>query len=437
MMNHIFIVVVLLAILIAAFSGGMQAVTQGMVQSALEAAKIAIGLIGVMAFFLGIMKIADDAGLLGSMSRAVAPVMRRLFPSIPTGHPAMSAMLLNITSNFLGLANAATPFGIKAMEELDRLNPRKGVATNEMVMFLAINTSGLAILPSGVMSIRAELGSSDVAAIMPTTWVATLSATVVGITAAFLLSRLRRFRIEPAAPDAVSDRPAASGADTGTGSEPNPRLGPRPRFGQEVIVVVALSYLVAAVLFLVGWPFSELDFKARVMNVMSYWILPALVGGMILYGWTRGVRVYDSVVEGAKEGWRVAKRIIPYLVAILTAVGMLRASGAIGKMSQMLSVITEPVGLPAEALPMALLRPFSGSGAYGLMTEIMQIHGPDGYIGKLVSTFQGSTETTFYVLAVYFGAVGIRKTRHALPACLAADVAGLTAAVIICNLLFG
>jgi spore maturation protein SpmB len=388
-----------------------------------------------MAFFLGLMRVVQDAGLLRVLARAVGPVMRRLFPGVPEDHPAMSAMILNIASNMAGLANAATPFGIKAMEELDKLNGRKGTATNAMVLFLAINTAGLAILPTGVIALRASLDSANAAGIWFPTWFASGTATVVGVTAALLLSRLPVYRrTAPPILDSARDESAAVPPDDaphGTGP-----ARPAPIWRRAVM----LLFWAAFACLLVRHVWLSLD-GARpgevALGVASYWMLPALVGLLVLVGWVRGVRVYDSLVEGAKEGFQVALRIIPYLVAILVAVGMLRASGGIDLMVRFLGPVTDLIRLPAEALPMALLRPLTGSGAYGIMAEIMTVHGPDSLIGYMVSTFQGSTETTFYVLAVYFGAVGVRESRHTLPACLLADIAGILAAVFIVNVMFG
>jgi len=362
--------------------------------------------------------------------------MRRLFPSVPEDHLAMEAMILNISSNMMGLANAATPFGIKAMEGLDQLNGRKGTATNAMVLFLAINTAGLAILPSGVVALRASLGSEDAYGIFLPTWFASGMATAVGITAAFLLSRLRRFR--DTEPEVVAHAPDSGGTTaSGEGQRVDAeRLLRRPRSGPLVVGLFWLAFF--AVLGRHVWIQSaEQSWPDLLRGVMSFWVLAALVGGLILFGWSRGVKVYESLVEGAKDGFKVALRIIPYLVAILVAVGMLRSSGGIDLVVQLVGPFTDRIGLPAQALPMALLRPLSGSGAYGIMAEIMTVHGADSFIGYLVSTFQGSTETTFYVLAVYFGAVGVKETRHALFACLLADVAGILAAVFIVNLIFG
>jgi len=432
MLNIIFVVIVLCSILMAAFTGRMEGLTLAVVNSARDAVTLALGLIGVMAFFLGLMKVAEEGGILRVVTRLLHPVIRVLFPGIPKGHPAASAMILNIASNMLGLANAATPFGIKAMMELDKLNSRKGTATNAMIMFLAINTSGLALLPSGVISVRAAAGSADPAGILVTTWFASGMATVVGVSIAFLLSRLPWYAgSEPAglAPESIVEV-----SSSGDQEPPKPALS-GPRGGLWIGLAVAAAFLAALGRYLLADGGAGL--QDRVSDVFSYWLLPALIGGLILFGWVRGVKVYDCLVEGAREGWSVAKRIIPYLVAILVAIGMLRASGGIELLGWALGDFTSWIGMPAEALPMAVMRPLSGSGALGVMAEILNTHGPDSFVGYMVSTFQGSTETTFYVLAVYFGAAGIKKTRHALPACLTADVAGILAAVFIVNLLFG
>jgi len=432
MLNSIFVVIVLGSILMAAVTGRMGGLTLAVVNSAKDAVTLALGLIGVMAFFLGLMRVAEEGGILKAVTRAVHPVVRRLFPGIPEGHPAIAAMILNIASNMLGLANAATPFGIKAMLELDKLNSKKGTATNAMILFLAINTSGLALLPSGVISVRASAGSHDPAGILVTTWVASGFATLVGVTAAYLFSKLPGYaRTEPPALDpGIPEAPPAAAEE----SRPEDHRA-RPRGGRWIVLVSALVFLAALGRYLAVGAGDR--FQDRLSQVFSYWLLPALIGGLILFGWARGVKVYDCLVEGAKEGWSVAKKIIPYLVAILVAIGMLRASGGIDLLGTLLGGVTGMIGMPAEALPMALMRPLSGSGALGVMAEILKTHGPDSFIGYMVSTFQGSTETTFYVLAVYFGAAGIRKTRHALPACLTADLAGILAAVFIVNLLFG
>ncbi len=429
MLNGLFIIVVVSSILLAGLTGRMEPLTQTILTSARDAVTLAIGLVGVMAFFLGLMRVAEDGGLLRQIARAIGPIMRRLFPGVPIDHPAMSAMILNIASNMLGLGNAATPFGIRAMEQLDTLNGRKGTASNAMVLFLAINTAGLAILPSGVVGLRASLGSADATGIFFPTWFASGAATLVGILAATALARLPRFQqTEPPAiaPEAASTT-AAPAVDEAVRA---------PTWRRWVVWIFWAAFLAVLARHFLVPPVAE-PLPTLVRGVLSFWMLPALVAGLILYGWQRGVRVYDSLVAGAKQGFEVALRIIPYLVAILVAVGMFRAAGGIAAMVTIVSPLTNLIGMPAEALPMAVLRPLTGSGAFGVMAEIMNTHGPDSLVGYMVSTFQGSTETTFYVLAVYFGAVGITETRHALPACLLADLTGILAAVFIVNVMFG
>ena len=434
MLNGLFVFIALASVLFAAVTSQMQPLTDAIITSARDAVDLAIGLIGIMAFFLGLMRVASDAGLMASISRAVSPVMRLLFPSVPAGSPAMSAMVLNISANMLGLGNAATPFGIKAIEELNKYNSRTGTATNAMVLFLAINTAGLAILPSGIIGIRAALGSADASGIFFPTWFASASATLVGVTAALLLSRLPRYRATEPPPLAVPAAPAETSRVDATAPPALP-LTPSPARR-----LLGWAFWVGFLLFAVR------DFVARsrtetVLDVLrdmaSFWILPALVATFILYGWVRHVQVYESLIEGAKEGFQVALRIIPYLVTILVVVGMFRASGGLGLLIDVIAPVTALIGMPAEALPMALLRPLTGSGALGVASEAMTAYGPDSLVGYMVSTYQGSTETTFYVLAVYFGAVGVKETRHVIPACLMADVAGILAATFIVNLMFG
>ena len=443
MLNGIFVVIVLFSILMAAFTGRMEMLSKAVLESARSAVTLALGLIGVMAFFLGLMRVAADGGLLRIMARAVHPVMRFLFPAIPRDHPAMSAMILNITSNLLGLGNAATPFGLKAMMELDRLNNEKGTATDAMVLFLALNTSGLALLPLGVISLRAAAGSQDAAGIMATTWFASGCATVAAIVAATLLSRTPRYRLAKTIQSQAdqdrrtettsSDRAVAD--DASMTPQPQPELAP-PRWGKPVVPLFYLL-LVTALAMHIWHEAGITPTLDLVRSIMSFWILPALIAGLVLFGWARGVRVYESLVEGAKEGFQVAVKIIPYLVAILAAIGIFRASGGLELLAKAIGPVTNLIGMPAEALPVALVRPLSGSGALGVMTEIMNAQGPDSFTGYMVCTFNGSTDTTFYILAVYFGSVGIKRTRHALPACLTADVTGILAAVLIVNLLFG
>ena len=436
MLNGLFVSVALASVLLAAATGRMEDLTGSIITSARSAVDLAIGLVGVMAFFLGLMRVAENGGLMATVARLVRPLMRRLFPGVPADSPAIGAMILNISANMLGLGNAATPFGIKAIQELDKLNSRPGTATNAMALFLAINTAGLAVLPSGMIGVRASLGSADAAGILFPTWFASGSATIVGVTAAILLSRLVWYRRnEPPAPAEVSaadESPADAPRPADAMQAPLEPLSPRiwlARLFWAGLLALALRDLLARL-----GSESALD---AFRGMTSFWVLPALVSALVLYGWVRGVRVYDSLVEGAKQGFDVALRIIPYLVAILVMVGMFRAAGGIDALVSVLGPVTVLFGMPAEVLPVAVLRPLSGSGALGVAAETLQTYGPDSLIGYLASTVYGSTETTFYTLAVYFGAVGVRNTRHTLPACLLADVAGIIAATFIVNLLFG
>lgn len=401
----------------------MDALGTAMLDAAKSSVTLALGLIGVMALFLGLMKVAEAGGLLVIIARLLRPLMVRLFPEVPADHPAMGAMIMNLSANVMGLGNAATPFGIRAMQELDKLNPHKGTATNAMVLFLAINTSSVTLLPTGVIAIRAAAGSTDPAAIVPTTLFATICSTTIAILAARFYSR---FTAVPAGPSATaSDAPSDVASAEDPLAEPAPDTPPGyPAW----VSALALACVVGMVPLTIFWG-----------QAIAPWIIPGLMVGLLTFGALKRVNVYEVFVEGAKDGFEVAVRIIPYLVAILVAVAMFRASGAMDLLIQPLGAVTRLVGLPPEALPMALLRPLSGSGAYGIMVSIINdpAVGPDSYTGLLVSTLQGSTETTFYVLAVYFGAVQIRRIRHALAAGLTADFAGVVAAVLICVWLFG
>ncbi len=396
----------------------MEILSRAMIESAGGAVELAIGLVGVMALFLGLMKVAEAGGMLTILARLIRPLMVKLFPDVPPDHPAMGAMILNLAANALGLGNAATPFGIRAMQELDTLNPQHGTATDAMALFLAINTSSVTLLPTGVIALRAAAGSSDPAAILPTTLFATIGSTTVAMIAAKLYGKLARLK-NKAGTDAEE-------TSTNDGMEAVPLKEAAEGYPLWVSLA-ALAALVASIPLAVVYGRS-----------VSPWIIPVLMVGFLGFGVVRRVRVYEVFVEGAKEGFRVALRIIPYLVAILVAVDMLRASGAMDAVVGVLGGITGRFGLPAEALPMALMRPLSGSGAYGILASIINdpAIGPDSYTGYLVSTLQGSTETTFYVLAVYFGAVQVRRVRHALAAALTADVAGVIFAVLACSFFF-
>ncbi len=456
-MSAIFFAIVLIAFVVAGFReltwtsppigagdaaqavGPMQELATAMIDAAAGSVTLALGLVGVMALFLGLMKVAEEGGLLVIIARTVRPLMVRLFPDVPADHPAMGAMILNMAANALGLGNAATPFGIRAMQKLEDLNPVRGTASNAMVLFLAINTSSVTILPTGVIALRAAAGSVDPAGILPTTLFATICSTTVAIIMAKLCQNL--WPVAPPTseePSALSSAPPAAKADgegamaDGADSTEDDEPVAIPAGAGDAYPVWVSWLALAGIAALV--PLTIFHGRA-----IAPWIIPGLMVGLLGFGAMRRVNVYEVFVEGAKDGFRVALKIIPYLVAILVAVAMFRSSGAMDLLIGPLGAVTSLVGLPADALPMALLRPLSGSGAYGVLASIIQnpAIGPDSYTGYLVSTFQGSTETTFYVLAVYFGAVHIRRIRHALVAALAADVAGIAGAVFIVSYLYG
>ena len=358
--------------------------------------------------------------------------MVRLFPDVPPDHPAMGAMILNFSANALGLGNAATPFGIRAMQELDKLNAHKGTATDSMVLFLAINTSSVTLLPTGVIALRAAAGSADPAGIVPTTLFATLCSTTIAIIAAKMFQRY-------AAKPSMEEPPPEGGSHAEALFDLGSEAAPAVEESAERTIESHAGYPAWVSVAVLGGIVALIPVTVLYGRAIAPWIIPGLMVGLLGFGYARGVRVYESFVDGAKDGFLVAVRIIPYLVAILAAVGMFRASGVMDIVVTGLGSVTGLVGLPGEALPMALLRPLSGSGAYGILASIIQnpAIGPDSYTGYLVSTIQGSTETTFYVIAVYFGAVQIRRIRHALPAALTADAAGIIATVVICTYLYG
>lgn len=461
-MNVVFFVFIVVAFVVAAVrevtwmppasdpeaASPMQALGLGIVDQAESAVMLAIGLVGVMALFLGLMKVAEEGGLLRIIAKALRPLMVRLFPEVPANHPAMGAMILNLSANVLGLGNAATPFGIRAMQQLDALNPHKGTATNSMVLFLALNTSSVTLLPTGVIALRAAVGSGDPAGIVPTTLFATLCSTTVAIIAAKMLQRVwsaPAHVVASKADDSGTPVPGGQIAYSAAATDDPTRLQVKDPKGEGGAAEPPLppeadeAYPAWISMLVLGGIAALVPLTVLYGREVAPWIIPSLIVLLLTFGAVKRVRIYEVFVEGARDGFQVALRIIPYLVAILVAVAMLRESGALELLIQPLGRITMLIGLPADALPMALLRPLSGSGAYGVLASIIQdpAIGPDSYTGYLVSTFQGSTETTFYVLAVYFGAVQIRRIRHALAAGLTADIVGIFAAVAAVAYLYG
>ena len=419
MLNGIFAGLIAVSVLYAAWASSqdpayMEAVFRASISYAQDAVvQVALPLLGLMALWLGLMRVLRDAGVMAALARGLAPVMRRLFPDIPADHPAMGAMIMNIAANMLGLGNAATPFGLKAMRELETANPHPGVATDSMALFLAINTSGVAVLPFGVINIRATLGSQDPAGIFLPTVLATMCSTVAAVLVAKTVQRLPRFSaqryLERAAAgpgpggsiaDGIARLDEAEEIAAIQGSWSKPGLGLLAGFCA-LFALFLVSYLLAQS--------DQMSTPALLQDALKWWLLPFFMALILLLGVARRVPVYDSVIKGAREGFDIFVMIIPFLVAILVAVGMFRASGAMDLIAGGLAAFTD---IPAEGLMMALVRPLSGSGAQGVMIEAMKAQGPDSFAGYLVSVMSGSTETTFYVLAVYFGSVRIRAARH-------------------------
>ncbi|MBX0331616.1 hypothetical protein K3G39_00020 [Pontibacter sp. HSC-14F20] len=378
---------------------------QKLVTSTFDNAKlgfeISLGLTGVMTLWLGLMKVGERGGIIAIFSRLVAPFFNRLFPEIPKNHPVFGSILMNFSANMLGLDNAATPLGLKAMKEMQELNPIKDRASNAQIMFLVLNTSGLTIIPISIMVFRAQLGAADPSDIFIPILLATFFSTTVGLIAVALYQRINLF---------------------------NP---------------VILAYIGTLLLLIVGliYYFSTISQEqvSVISQVTSNVILFSIIISFVGLALIRKVNVYEAFIEGAKEGFSVAITIIPYLVAILVAIGVFRTSGALDMIVDGIGYLIALTGVNTDfvpALPVAFMKPLSGSGARGLMVEAMTTYGVDSFVGRMASVFQGSTETTFYVLAVYFGSVGIKRSRYALTCGLLADFAGAIAAIFIAYLFF-
>lgn len=369
--------------------------------SSKTAFEISLGLTGVLSLWLGIMKIGERGGVVNVLARALSPVFTRLFPDIPKGHPVTGAIFMNIAANMLGLDNAATPLGLKAMEQLQTLNPNKETATNPMIMFLVLNTSGLTLIPISIMVYRAQLGAAQPTDVFIPILLATFFSTVAGIIITSIYQRINLLN------------------------------------RTMLLTLGGMALVVGAII----WGFGQLD-KDQ-MNIVSTSVanilLMTIIVAFVLAGMKHRINVYDAFVEGAKEGFTTAVRIIPYLVAILVAIGLFRASGAMDMLINGVATLIKALGGNSDfvgALPTALMKPLSGSGARGMMVDAMTTYGADSFVGRLSCIFQGSTDTTFYILAVYFGSVGIRNMRHAVPCGLLADLAGVIAAIGIAYLFF-
>jgi spore maturation protein SpmA len=450
MLNYIWLALVLLAVVLGGLNDRLKEVADKSFEMAEFAVmKTALPLVGIMALWLGVMRLAERAGLVAVLARVLRPLMRRLFPDVPPDHPAMGSMLLNMAASILGLGNAATPLGLRAMKDLETLNPHPGTATNAMCTYLAINTSSIQLIPATAIAVLAANNSSNPTAIVGTSIMATTCAAVSAVLAAKLLQRLPIFRIATQGTSHTSQAAETSGSPTAPSKTGLPlkeatSLRPVPRWG--VLVLVSYGLFFAYLFMKLAFPHlvgaaprgagNQLVF-IRIVDAVSRLSIPFLLSIFPLYAALRGVKVYEEFVDGAKEGFEVAIRILPYLVAILVAIGMFRAAGGIDLLSAGLGPLMRAVGFPAELLPMVLMRPLSGTGTLAMFSELVKQFGPDSLVARMGGTIYGSTETTFYVLAVYFGSVGIKKTRYAVLAGLTADFVGVVASVILCRIVFG
>ena len=364
--------------------------------------EISLGLTGVLSLWMGIMKIGEKSGLIAALARILSPILSRIFPDVPKGHPAMGTMFMNFSANLLGIDNAATPIGLKAMEELQELNPKKDTASNPMIMFLVLNTSGLTLIPVSVLLYRAEMGAANPTDVFIPILIATTVATLVGLLVTCIYQRINLF---------------------------SPAL---------------LAFIFGICLFVAGgtWGMAQLSqVQIEIVSTsLANIILFSVIILFIIAGMRAKINVYEAFIEGAKEGFTTAVRIIPYLIAILVAIGVFRASGGMDVIMNGIAWCANACGIGDDfvgALPTAIMKPLSGSGARGMMIDAMNTYGADSFAGRLSCLFQGATDTTFYILAVYFGSVGIRKTRHAVGCGLLADLAGIIAAVIVGYIFFG
>ena len=407
-LNYIWVAFFIIAFVIALFRlvfMGDYDVFPAMMDSTFSSSKtafeISLGLTGVLSLWLGIMKIGERGGLVNALARLLSPVFVKLFPDVPKGHPVTGSIFMNVAANMLGLDNAATPLGLKAMEQLQELNPKKDTASNPMIMFLVLNTSGLTLIPISILVYRAQMGASQPTDVFIPILLATFFSTLAGIIVTSLYQRINLL---------------------------NRTL---------LLTLGGCCAVVAAVI----WGFGQLDsvLMNRVSTSVANILLMVIIICFILAGLLRKANVYDAFIEGAKDGFTTAVRIIPYLVAILVGIGVFRASGAMDYLVDSVRWTVDSMGLDSQfvgALPTALMKPLSGSGARGMMVDAMQTFGADSFVGRLSCIFQGSTDTTFYILAVYFGSVGIRYTRHAVACGLLADLAGIIAAILISYLFF-
>lgn len=443
MLNYIWLGLVVSAVLLGGATGRLDAVVKGGFDMARAAVMdIALPLSAIIALWLGLMRLAEKAGLVRLLSRALRPALVRLFPDVPPEHPAMGSIVMNIAANMLGLGNAATPLGLRAMGELQKLNPFPSSASNAMCVFLTINTASIQLIPITAIALLTNAGGKNPTGIIGTALLATVCAQAAGLISVKFLERLPIFRPQP---EPESAEAAQAPLPVPAAPPEAPARLERPAFWK----IVALALFLAC--FTIMFCYSAFgDFLAHShqgeslvkavftsgVKALSLLAVPFFLSFFPFYAAMRGVKVYEEFVEGAKEGFGVAVRIIPYLVAILVAVGMFRGANGMELVARALKPVLDVCGFPTELLPLAIMRPLSGSGSIALVSDIIKNHGADSLLSMMAATILGSTETTFYVLAVYFGSVGIRRTRHAVAAGLIADAVGIIAAVAICKWMF-
>ena len=401
----LFAIGVIVGIVKLVFLGDMEALP-AMMDSTFEMSNMAfemtLGLTGTLTLWMGILKIGEDSGLVDRLARFLSPVLTKLFPEIPKNHPALGSIFMNISANMLGLDNAATPVGLKAMQELQSINKEKDTASNSMIMFLVLNTSGLTLIPVSIMAYRAKFAAADPTDIFLPLLLTTLCSTIVGLVTVSLYQRINLFQ-------------------------------------RAFLVMFAVIAALVGGLFVTIWGMSSEQMQHFCRLLTSCLILGAIMI-FILSGWRKKINVYNSFIEGAKGGFQVAVSLIPYCVAILAAVGVFKASGALGMLKDYVRMGVDYLGVNSDfvdAIPVMLMKPLNGSGARGMMLECFTSFGPDSFVGHLASILQGSTDTTFYILAIYFGSVGIKKYRYAVGCGLLADFAGFIAAVFISYFFFG
>jgi spore maturation protein SpmA len=437
MLNLIWLALLLIGVFVAGITGQLPAINQGVLNAAKSAVMdVALPLSGAMMLWLGMMRLAEKAGLVRQFARLIRPILTRLFSDVPPDHPAMGSMVMNMAANMLGVSNAATPLGLRAMSQLNELNTKQGVATNAMCIFLAINTSSIQLVPTTAINILAINGSRNPTGIVGSTLIATFCATLSAIVVVKLLQHFGPFRWDRQTPEAGAAERATEAAEIADESPPMARWGP---------FALGAIYLFFAVLFVPNafpyWfhreqPAGLLSVISTFFNALSPLAIPFLLTFFPVYAAARGISVYAEFIEGAKEGFQIAIRILPYLVGMLAAIAVFRDSGALQILKDLLSPALLWIQFPPDLLPMVLIRPLSGSGSMAVLTDLVKQLGPDNILSYMAATVYGSAETTFYVVAVYFGSVGITKTRHAIPTGLCADLVGALASVIACRLLF-